>query len=1361
MAHATMAAASALTSGTFTSHLSRPHAAGDSRLLTNLIKSERSYINNLHASVMSAHAAASALSAWGTSEAPDVTECSARLADLLSASADVQNTHVSAIEGYRAALKDVSDREASIRNVVRDRDILVGRLIKASNKSASTKSTKKSPEERAEKVRIAQRELHACEDILTQEEAALVGVKRRTFKEALTMRMKTMGDAGAAMVDAAKEAILLLDQFDSNDYQRPQTPHYDEYGNIAQDDMYVDPQQQYPQQYSQQQQYPQQQYSQQQYSQQQYPQQSQAQEEPNAERAAFNHPNFDVSSVTPSQSASQIYQPQFANRNSAAYNAPFRGIGEHDGDSQRQHSSQQVQQGDDSDSDDEEDWKRSFARDSTTPHQGLPAPHQISNDAGAHRSFVPYVIPAAPPAIQKEPDRQSNAPSRAPSMQSKRKSKTAERHEQFGPPTTVAMPPIPTAPRLQAEGVYMEPVPTAPKLYMPGASGDQADSSVGSYEDRAGGKYARQMGGGRGGGDGASSDGERTARQSSRPGAKRSSSFFGKMSRLFKTDVKGETKQGRQRSGSDSVQHSQWNTRTDSLVRDSQRSAGPPSSVSRKQNAFNKPIAEPDSSDEEPIDESKAIRVTNPKRPLWQGDKKGLSEAESRKVIENSLIRPPVVKRTPSITPGPASSKSTQGTTAAATPQLTRSNSVTNSVTPSAKKKKRKSKAPSLAGGSEIGTESTRTRVLASDFNKQPHHTSVVVAGDASAGVRHSESLNYAESTKSAKKTSKKKSTAGQLTSIGVNDRESKFSTSNWVAKSNLGSVDRAEPPIAMVSVSAPAPVTATAPIATPASAPAPPAAFPASPKRQPTATATPLTPSKLKQSHTDETYDTTTSEDSKPKHTPQPSATMSPPLKPSLKVPGAADLARSGSTASSAAGNFLPSLPPPISAPPPVTSLNLDDHFAPAQSAPAQPAPAQTVSTTSEMARERMSIDVDDRFDGTGRLGVSEYQVESSPEKERNEPKAKPVALPKIDMPASEPFRIDYDAKEGAKTGATTQGNSNANDVLTPGESHIYQSYMMQQADSSPAPAQAQPSGVTRFTDRIASVGRGVLGLKSSPPRQSTKATSSAAPTTSAPIASTSPQSPTLHVPPPGQLSRTYSDQNVAQNSDSSDDEEVPAQMVTPTAPPPVSAPPPIAVASPFMVQPSGSGATNGGATRTETAPSSVDGGSTLGRRKSVRMAPDVKLPPESPALESFPGKDAKFDYTTPGSQLSSRIAPPPQAPPRISANDVRGGSIDLGAGSREVQGWSIRSAPLDDSSDEENGSEYLQARKQFGSASRSWGRKVKKNTAGTTPTASEVGSIKKKKKKPASSSNSGYNPAIALPKGMEVVGRSNSVRR
>ncbi len=191
-------------------------ASTDSRLLQNLIKGEKSYIDNLAAASHSGYAAASALAAWGTSEAPDISKASQTLAEILASVADAQRTHVQALEGYRSALKDVLDREHSIRSVVRDRDILVGRLIKASKKKVSKKDSGLSQDEKMEKVNAAQRELHACEQVLASEEAALVGVKRRTFKEALTMRMKTMGDAGSAMVDAAKEAILLLDEFDTH-----------------------------------------------------------------------------------------------------------------------------------------------------------------------------------------------------------------------------------------------------------------------------------------------------------------------------------------------------------------------------------------------------------------------------------------------------------------------------------------------------------------------------------------------------------------------------------------------------------------------------------------------------------------------------------------------------------------------------------------------------------------------------------------------------------------------------------------------------------------------------------------------------------------------------------------------------------------------------------------------------------------------------------------------------------------------------------------------------------------------------------------------------------------------------------------
>ena len=1261
MAQATLAAANALATGTFTSHLSRPHAASDSRLLSNLIKSERNYISSLHSSVSSGHAASSALSAWGTSEAPDVADTSARLASLLSACTDVQSTHVAAIEGYRAALKDVADRESSIRNVVRDRDILVSRLIKASNKNAST-SSKKSPEERAEKVALAQRELQACEEVLASEEAALVGVKRRTFKEALTMRMKTMGDAGAAMVDAAKEAILLLDSFDSNAHQMPHSPVYDDQVPTSN--------------------------SQEWYSYQEHPNNT---EEMNDERMGAMNPNFENSSVTPSQSASQVYQAEYQ-RHSAAYSAPFRGIGEAEGEGHR------YAEGPAESDSDEEDWKRSFGHgQQTMVHQGgggaAPAPLQLSGD----RSFIPHAsgkqsTPGpTPPA--KDEDKRLGLTTTSQSVNKKKKKRQDQGEREFGPPTTVAMPPIPTAPRLNADGVNLGPIPSAPKLYMPGASGNQDDSS--SEEDNRNTTSHRGGGGwtGRSNHDDVSSDGEATAKQSSRPGGvKRGGSFFGKVGKLFKTDIKGDgIKDVRQetRSRKESQGSSGWTSRTDAHLKDSRREgAKDPSTLNRRQSILRGPLVKdgPDSSDEEPIDERNLVRVTNPRRPLWQGEKPS-SDVGLRSKLKGDLKRPGSVRRTPSasITAGPLSWKAqqehdaalaeeraraarAQGAAATATPA--------NEGTPSLKKKKKKSKkAASVDGGSEIGTQSTRTRPSA-EVGSQRH--SVVVSGDASAGIRRSDSLNYGTMKSSNGKLAKKASNRlsamstqsvhggtppsqrGAMTPV---DKQGKFTTSNWVAKSNYSEDEGAK------AVAAPTP-----------------------------AAAVPQAASKLKQSHTAPSL-----APAAPKHVPQPSASMSPPLKPALKVPGSSDLARSGSVASSAAGSSIPTLPPPMSAPPPVTSMKLSDDNNHHMGAPTLRLSGVDGNKGSPSV---LSIEQDDRFDGTGRLDVSAYgdsQQQSTKSKRQGG-----MALPRIDMPTSEPFKVDLDTK---KEPSTPQRENSGGDLMTPGEQSAYESFMSQpnEGDGNARAHGNQPSGVTRFTDRIAAVGRGVVGARSGSPQK---------------------KSATSGVPQaPGKLSRTYSDSKVALSSDSSEDEGAPTNAIQPTAAPlaPLSVP------------------------TTETSENSVEGGSAVGRRKSVRMAPDVKLPPETPT-EGVHQKVTSYDFGTPGSALSSRIAPPPTAPPRLNAQPE--GPRNIGAHPREIQGWSVRSSQLDDSSDEEQGGvdEYQQARKTFGDVSKSWGKTAKAKKAGSQ------GSMKKKKSAPA---NSGYNPAIPLPAGMEVVGRSGSVRK
>ncbi|WFD01452.1 hypothetical protein MOBT1_000116 [Malassezia obtusa] len=191
-------------------------SATDSRALQNLIKAEKTYVENLFSATSAAMSAASSLRAWGMSETPDMENATLSVTKWLEDAASAQRTHGQAIDQFREALKDVLDREHSIRSILRDREILISRVIKSSKRKPSRWEVINGDEEHQARMSEAQHELHACEQLLANESALLVGVKRRTFKEALTMRVKTMGDTGAVMMDSARSILLYLDDFDAN-----------------------------------------------------------------------------------------------------------------------------------------------------------------------------------------------------------------------------------------------------------------------------------------------------------------------------------------------------------------------------------------------------------------------------------------------------------------------------------------------------------------------------------------------------------------------------------------------------------------------------------------------------------------------------------------------------------------------------------------------------------------------------------------------------------------------------------------------------------------------------------------------------------------------------------------------------------------------------------------------------------------------------------------------------------------------------------------------------------------------------------------------------------------------------------------
>ncbi|KAJ1022564.1 hypothetical protein NDA16_003553 [Ustilago loliicola] len=1282
------------------SNLSRPHPT-DSRLLQNLIKGEKGYIDNLAASSQSGYAAASSLAAWGTSEAPDISKASQMLSEILASVADAQRTHVQALEGYRSALKDVLDREQSIRSVVRDRDILVGRLIKASKKKVSKKDSGLSQGEKMEKVNAAQRELHACEQVLASEEAALVGVKRRTFKEALTMRMKTMGDVGAAMVDAAKEAILLLDEFDTHG------PLLQATGGGQYESMYADDRVETGA------------YDNQALDQGYYGGQQQAEGIPNQMHAenygspiAANGANltrdeqgrfhkelqgqhvdprspqhFDGASVTPSQSASQVIDHDRSHVPlGQRYTSHFEDVEE--------------QEGIPSDTDSEEDYRRAFIE----PCMRMPAPHELGVAADTHDSFIP----------------EGQAGQRG---------------------ANGAVPPPPPRKDEGASQVPMPPVPSAPAFDVNQARGyDQSQHADQGYNPNNA-QYSPPR----------YSMSRRSIDSEGGYGHKRksSNSLIGKMSRLFKTDIRNDAPASDERPG--------WNTRTSGNVEEGERRRG---GLLRR--------SEPDSSDEEP-DTREVFRNVNQQRPGYPaapgsdvGGKGKLSSGSrilpgpksnrlhDAEQAEVDRIRASVVGR------GIGSSVKQ--------PVASGADSIRSNTTATKNKKKKRPVA-----GSEIGTAPTRPSASYTISGDLASLRGNPTADSARPGLSRSSTM---------KSTSSKKKNRASIASTGLvggnifNPNAGKYGAESWIKKP--ASQMTAYEAVAMAGV---VPKSA-APKEKPASTTSTPAAAPSGSLSPTTAGAT-------------------AGNTSRPASILSGSASKSAPLKSALKTPtlsranssssakgpstspkkasgtsNAATVAAPGIPAKSTLRNDItqsiraeplpqPKMEPVPKAPAPVTSTPLPETVA-SQLAPAtQPAQAQTAQTapvasqpaeatsapaattavtapateaaaapqTAEESVPKapqsvLSIEEDKGFDGTGRLDLSTTETAAPAPAQTNAAQQSKAQMPKLDMPSSEPFSISFDGvnkADGARRrSAIIMGSTAEDGVVTPGAEQTYKAFIQEHGQSpsiersgeaTPIGTKSQPDGVTRLTDRKVKLEPSRVYGAGAPELSDTSSEEGSA----------------VQAADKNGKQAEGGAQKAAQVQASS-------ALADPTHQP-----------DPSLQSLSGAPATSGVAalSGTPAAPAKAinvanlavpnkapsESGSAVSRRKSVRMAPDVKLPPDTPTDGDFDtprgnehgGQDP---LAARGSQLSNRIAPPPAAPAKATKEP---GPIDLGAG-RQTTSWTSRVRDNVDSSDEEDVDEdgYSSARKAFGSATRSWGEAM--GTSKPKKKAGDAGSVRSK---------------------------------
>ncbi|KAF9044708.1 hypothetical protein BDZ89DRAFT_157939 [Hymenopellis radicata] len=205
------------------------------RLLANLLSHEKDYAKALGGVVDASGAACTALllyQPWLNDPRPSNGEeppGNSVIHSLAVADAGLR-TYTAAVETYVEGLKELRDLEDGVRNLVRDREILVTRVLKTSNKSSNRDSIFSAPSPshstvsldsysgktysafggKTSKLAHWQSELHGCESQLAAAQRELELKRISAVRDGLRLRATAMVECGARWTEAGR-AILQLE----------------------------------------------------------------------------------------------------------------------------------------------------------------------------------------------------------------------------------------------------------------------------------------------------------------------------------------------------------------------------------------------------------------------------------------------------------------------------------------------------------------------------------------------------------------------------------------------------------------------------------------------------------------------------------------------------------------------------------------------------------------------------------------------------------------------------------------------------------------------------------------------------------------------------------------------------------------------------------------------------------------------------------------------------------------------------------------------------------------------------------------------------------------------------------------------
>lgn len=228
------------------------HRPPDSRLLSNLIAHEKEYTKHLSALFPISHGALASLSAFAaaspsatrTSSSVSLAQTIGTIVDVLSGADDALQLYNQAVENWRDQLGRLIKLEEDITAILRDREILVTRLIKVSKSSKTTRDPRSSlvlltgstsftslPSTNSTlhgssntKLLQAQEELRACEAHLATKELELEALRVSIAREGLGARCRALIDCGWVWGEMGKEGLRALQSLNASSFDDQEPP---------------------------------------------------------------------------------------------------------------------------------------------------------------------------------------------------------------------------------------------------------------------------------------------------------------------------------------------------------------------------------------------------------------------------------------------------------------------------------------------------------------------------------------------------------------------------------------------------------------------------------------------------------------------------------------------------------------------------------------------------------------------------------------------------------------------------------------------------------------------------------------------------------------------------------------------------------------------------------------------------------------------------------------------------------------------------------------------------------------------------------------------------------------------------------